>query len=210
MIVAYARPFVVGREGISFPHRLLQYGPREAELHEHLLVLRKKEYAHSDPSRFKVTPFKGPLIKDIFSIRDVRFTPRQIDTFLVMTEGLQRRIAKRIEDLRAEALQPQEASKSRRRVSYRRRLSINAGVIRNPPDNVPYHAKKKSAVAGQLSFSPCVFLPDVSNGCSPKGMPRGTWRCSARMMPMRASIVGPPCVATRIRSLIAACHFAAV
>jgi len=39
---------------------------------------------------------------------------------------------------------------------------------------------------------------------------RSTWRFNALMMPMRANIVGPPDVATRINASNAACHFAAV
>jgi hypothetical protein len=39
---------------------------------------------------------------------------------------------------------------------------------------------------------------------------RSARRFKARMMPMRANIVGPPSVATKIRASIAACHSAAV
>jgi hypothetical protein len=35
---------------------------------------------------------------------------------------------------------------------------------------------------------------------------RSRWRFKARMIPMRANIVGPPDVATRIKASIAACH----
>jgi hypothetical protein len=38
---------------------------------------------------------------------------------------------------------------------------------------------------------------------------RSTWRFNARMTPIRANIVGPPDVATRIKASIAACHSAA-
>jgi hypothetical protein len=104
LIVAYARPFAIGRSGINFPQRLLQYGKPEAALHDRLIDLRHKEYAHSDPSRSRVQPLKG-IIKDIFSIRDVRFSVKQIDTFLGMTDGLQKRITQRIEEIRQSAEQ---------------------------------------------------------------------------------------------------------
>src|SRR5258705_949408 len=49
----------------------------------------------------------------------------------------------------------------------------------------------------------CVSLRDESNS--------RTWpRFNALMTPMRANIVGPPNVATRIKASIAACHSAAV
>ena len=102
LIVAYARPFAIGRSGINFPRRLLQYGKAEAALHDALIELRHKEYAHTDPSRSSVWPLKG-IIKDIFSIRDVRFSVKQIDTFLRMTDGLQKRISQRIEEIRRAA-----------------------------------------------------------------------------------------------------------
>jgi len=38
---------------------------------------------------------------------------------------------------------------------------------------------------------------------------RDRWRFNARMTPIRANIVGPPDVATRIKASIAACHSAA-
>jgi hypothetical protein len=104
MIVAYARPFAIGRQVATFPHRLLQYGAKEKELHEHLLELRNKEYAHSDPERTKVRPRQGE-IQDMFSIRDVRLSVKQIDRFLTMTGALQQRISNRIDDIRAEAKQ---------------------------------------------------------------------------------------------------------
>ena len=37
---------------------------------------------------------------------------------------------------------------------------------------------------------------------------RATWRFSAFMTPIRANIVGPPCVATKMRASIAGCHSA--
>lgn len=102
LIFAYSRPFAPGRSGTNLPHKLLQYSKQESALHAELLDLRHKEYAHSDPSRSSVRPLKG-AIKDIFSIRDVRFSTKQIETFLAMTDGLQKRIAQRIEEIRQEA-----------------------------------------------------------------------------------------------------------
>jgi len=38
---------------------------------------------------------------------------------------------------------------------------------------------------------------------------RSAWRFNAIMIPMRANVVGPPDVATRIKASIEACHSAA-
>lgn len=103
MIVSYARPFAIGRNGTGFPKKLLRFRSKEIELHKQILDLRNKEYAHSDPSRTKVMPLHG-AIKDIFSIRDVRFSRMQIEIFLEMTSGIQERIAARIEQIRLDAL----------------------------------------------------------------------------------------------------------
>jgi len=47
-----------------------------------------------------VTPYKGDFIKSIENIRDVRFTEKEIDLFLLMTDGLLARITERMEQLR--------------------------------------------------------------------------------------------------------------
>jgi hypothetical protein len=100
MIVAYARPFSPGRGNIQFPPRLLQYQPPEALLHDQLLALRHEVYAHSDAKRYKVTPYKGDLIRSVENIVDVYFSPAEIDIFLGMTAGLTTRIDARMEQLR--------------------------------------------------------------------------------------------------------------
>jgi len=99
LIVAYARPFATGRGNINLPTRLIKYGNDEKALHKRLLRLRDKEYAHSDASSYNVTPYKG-LIKSVESIRDVYFSPTEIDFFIHMTDGLMTRIADRMEQLR--------------------------------------------------------------------------------------------------------------
>jgi len=100
MIVAYARPFSPGRGNLNFPHRLLGYSEDERVLHEHLLVLRNKEYAHADASTYMVTPYKGDLVKNVQSIRDVRFSAKKIDLFLHMTGPVIDRIKARMEEMR--------------------------------------------------------------------------------------------------------------
>jgi hypothetical protein len=100
MIVAYARPFATGGGDINLPKRLIKYGNDEKKLHERLLLLRKKEYAHSDASTYTVTPYKGGSIISAVNIRDVRFTEQEIDLFLLMTDGLLARITERMEELR--------------------------------------------------------------------------------------------------------------
>jgi hypothetical protein len=99
--VPYARPFASGRGNIDLPKRLTaDYGSDQKILHERLLQLRHTEYAHLDASRYRVTPYKGDLIKSIENIRDVRFTEKEIDLFLLMTDGLLARITERMEQLR--------------------------------------------------------------------------------------------------------------
>jgi hypothetical protein len=101
MIVAYARPFSPGRGNLNFPNRLLGYSKEEQLLHDRLLVLRNKEYAHADASTYKVTPFRGDLgVKSMQSIRDVRFTIKDIDLFLQMTKPVIGRVDARMEELR--------------------------------------------------------------------------------------------------------------
>ncbi|MCP3463051.1 hypothetical protein [Bradyrhizobium sp. CCGUVB23] len=101
MIVAYARPFAGGRgKGINFPERLLQYDDEQAAFHEHLLKLRKQEYAHTDASTISVRPLKGSLVTDIQSIRDTSFSPDELKLFLAMTQGVSGRIQQRLDEIR--------------------------------------------------------------------------------------------------------------
>jgi hypothetical protein len=101
MIVVYARPFAPGRGNIDLPKRLAaDYESDQKILHKRLLQLRHTEYAHLDASSYRVTPYKGDFIKSIESIRDVCFTEKEIDLFLLMTDGLLARITERMEQLR--------------------------------------------------------------------------------------------------------------
>ncbi|MBI1868291.1 MAG: hypothetical protein HYS06_08365 [Methylocystis sp.] len=86
---------------MRLPERLIaSYGSDQKNLHKRLHQLRNNEYAHSDASSYSVTPYKGDLIKSIESIRDVRFTEKEIDLFLLMTAKLLARITERMEQLR--------------------------------------------------------------------------------------------------------------
>jgi len=102
MIVAYCRPFVVGKGNIKFPKRLLQFTMAQQELHNRLVVLRNKEHAHTDGSTYVVTPFKG-AISSIQTLRATYFDPDEITLFLEMTSGLNDRIKMRMEEIRSGA-----------------------------------------------------------------------------------------------------------
>jgi hypothetical protein len=99
MIVTYSRPFCSGRGNLNFPDRLLKYSREERTLHDRLLELRNKQYAHADASTIKVRPLKGE-IPWIASLREVQFSPEEITLFLTMTRGLIARIEERMEEIR--------------------------------------------------------------------------------------------------------------
>ena len=58
LIVFYARPFTKSYGLPEFPRALVTYGNEEEKLHQTILDLRHQVYAHSDSSRYQVTPFR--------------------------------------------------------------------------------------------------------------------------------------------------------
>ncbi len=103
MIVSYARPFSAGRGNINFPTRLLRYNEKEASFHARLIKLRNEQYAHSDASSISMRPLKGSVVKNIQSIRDLRFPAGELKLFIEMTLGLCNRIQERLEEIHASA-----------------------------------------------------------------------------------------------------------
>jgi len=57
LIVFYARPFTRSDGLPDFPKKLLKYNDTENSLHDTIIKLRHKVYAHSDDSSYKVQPF---------------------------------------------------------------------------------------------------------------------------------------------------------
>lgn len=57
LIVFYSRPFTRSFGLPDFPKRLLKYNHAENELHDAVIQLRHKVYAHSDDASYKVQPF---------------------------------------------------------------------------------------------------------------------------------------------------------
>jgi hypothetical protein len=57
LIVFYSRPFTRSIRLPDFPKRLLKYSSTENELHNAIIQLRHKVYAHSDDASYKVQPF---------------------------------------------------------------------------------------------------------------------------------------------------------
>lgn len=58
LVVSYARPFVDsrGKGGPPASVRIASYGAAERRLHDRLLSLRKRLYAHSDTTSYRVRP----------------------------------------------------------------------------------------------------------------------------------------------------------
>lgn len=104
LVVAYARPFVVGRGGgLAFPNRLKQYTPEQEELHRRLLKLRHEQFAHTDPISYEIRPYDDPYIKSVDMVPETYFTAEEIDLFLEMTGGVLNRINSRMEEIHASA-----------------------------------------------------------------------------------------------------------
>ena len=57
LIVFYSRPFTRSNGLPNFPKRLLKYDDAENTLHDTIISLRHKVYAHSDDYSYKVQPF---------------------------------------------------------------------------------------------------------------------------------------------------------
>ena len=57
LIVFYSRPFTRSIGLPEFPRRLLKYNDAENNLHDTIIQLRHKVYAHSDDASYKVQPF---------------------------------------------------------------------------------------------------------------------------------------------------------
>jgi hypothetical protein len=107
LVVAYGRVFAGGRGGYGFPKRLMPYDADELALHERLLLLRNKIYAHSDLDIWQAEPWRvdgmraAKISQPIYAIDEP-----DIARFLGMTEKLLARIKAR----ESEILEPYEAA----------------------------------------------------------------------------------------------------
>lgn len=58
LVTSYARAFTPSKGWPDIPVRLRPYDDAEVRLHEHLIALRNKVYAHSDSSSYSVRPMR--------------------------------------------------------------------------------------------------------------------------------------------------------
>jgi hypothetical protein len=89
LVVAYGRPFTTSRGWPKFPSRLKPYTKEETALHDKLLVLRHRVYAHSDSASYSIRPrSRGGFSTTIVGQPPLRLTAEETTLFVSMTEKL--------------------------------------------------------------------------------------------------------------------------
>ncbi len=58
LVTSYARPFTQSKGWPKLPTELVLYNASEAHLHQHVMKLSHRVYAHSDSSRHSIRPIK--------------------------------------------------------------------------------------------------------------------------------------------------------
>ncbi|RYF39646.1 MAG: hypothetical protein EOO38_22990 [Cytophagaceae bacterium] len=102
MVVSYGRPFATGRNGVSFPGRLLGYTGADKALHEKMLTLRHEIYAHSDPGHWTTIPWRSEGFETvIFKKPPLLIEQVEVIQFIAMTGPLLTRINARIHEIMA-------------------------------------------------------------------------------------------------------------
>ncbi len=112
LVVAYARPFCVGKGNNQLPQRLIPYSPDELALHRQIISLRNKVYAHTDRDSYQIKPLKGKFIKSIDSLQYPHFSVEETTKFLSMTGRLIASISARMENIRGGAVEMAEPATS--------------------------------------------------------------------------------------------------
>ena len=107
LVSAYGRVFAGGRGGFGFPRRLIDYDTNEWALHERLLDMRNKVYAHSDLDKWTVDPWQYHDFETVVLGQPIHLIEESELTKLIgMTERLQAAIGQRY----AEILAPYRAA----------------------------------------------------------------------------------------------------
>jgi len=100
LIVSYARPFAQGRNGYTFPRRLVPYDDTEWTIHERLLEQRNKIYAHSDLEKWNIRPWKSGNFDTVIIGQPAHYISREdIDVFIPMTSNIMSAIALRYSEI---------------------------------------------------------------------------------------------------------------
>lgn len=104
LVVSYARPFTRGEGWPPFPPEFRQYSAAEIALHEHLMLLRHKVYAHSDSSSYTVKPWRidADLLTDVQGIPFLRLSKDECELVVLMIDGIHRLLEPRLAALREE------------------------------------------------------------------------------------------------------------
>lgn len=85
LVVSYARPFTRSEGWPALPADLLGFSIDERELHDSILKLRNKVYAHSDSASYSIRPVMiGEIVTAIEGLPILRFTADQATLFREM------------------------------------------------------------------------------------------------------------------------------
>jgi hypothetical protein len=104
LVTAYARPFTRSHGWPKIPPELIIYDRREQELHETIIALRHKVYAHSDSESYSVRPWRsGSFATDILGSPTLRLTAAEAALFQVMTAKIMKSMRARMKAILAAA-----------------------------------------------------------------------------------------------------------
>jgi hypothetical protein len=104
LVVSYARPFTRGDGWPPFSQEFRQYGFAESTLHERLMTLRHKVYAHSDSSSYTVKPWRidSDLLADIQGTPFLRLSMAECELIVSMINGVHNLLRPRLKVLQRE------------------------------------------------------------------------------------------------------------
>jgi hypothetical protein len=104
LVISYGRPFTRGAGWPALPKRLQAYTEAERKLHERLLRLRNKIYAHSDSDSYSIIPYiNRSFTTDIVKVPTLKLDADETNQFIEMTEKIMASIEERMQQLRSES-----------------------------------------------------------------------------------------------------------
>ena len=104
-VIAYARPFVGSEGWPGFPWRLTNFDADQKEMHNKILRVRHRIFAHSDCENFKFRPVDmGSSQTTVERVPFVILSSDESERIKVMTEELIKSIDRKLEELHRELL----------------------------------------------------------------------------------------------------------
>ncbi len=99
LVIAYARPFTASNGWPGFPSKLANFDARQRKMHNRLLAMRHKIFAHSDSQHFTFKPVAGRFRGTIEGVPSAVLSVNEAECVKQMTEDLLKATRKKLDEL---------------------------------------------------------------------------------------------------------------